>query len=94
MQKFKEAGDSRYIYQNKLDKAYFYHGMAYGDFNDLNRRTFPDKLLRNKALNNAKDPKYDGYQRGLASIVCKLLNKKTFYYVLLTFIVNTNGLFL
>ena len=55
----KETGDSKYICQNKLDKACFQHGMAYGDFNDLNRRTFADKLLRHKACHIAKDPKYD-----------------------------------
>ena len=37
--------------------------MAYGDFKDLKRRTFSDKVLRGKAFNNAKNPKYDGYQR-------------------------------
>ena len=36
--KFKETGDSRYIYQNELDKAFFQHDMAYGDFKDLTRR--------------------------------------------------------
>ena len=40
--------------------------MAYEDFKDLNRRTVTDKILRDKAFNNAKNPKYDGYQRGLA----------------------------
>ena len=45
--------------------------MAYGDFKDLNRKTFADKLLRDKASNIVKDPKYDGYQRGLASTVYK-----------------------
>ena len=45
--------------------------MAYGDFNDLDRRTFSDKFLRNKAFNIAKNPKYDGYQRGIASMVYK-----------------------
>ena len=39
--------------------------MAYGDFKDLNRRTFADKVFRDKAFNIAKYPKYDGYQRGL-----------------------------
>ena len=75
--KFKETGDSRYIYQSKLDKACFEHDMAYGDFKDLNRRTFADKVLRNNAFNIAKDSKYDGYQRGLASIVYKFFDKKT-----------------
>ena len=42
--------------------------MAYGDFKDLKKRTAADKALRDKAFNVAKDPKYDRYQRGLASI--------------------------
>ena len=68
--------DSRYIYQNELDKACFQHYMAYGDFKDLNKRTAADEVLRNKPLNIAKDPKYDGYQQGLASVVYKLFDKK------------------
>ena len=43
IKKFKGTGDSRYIYQNELDKACFQHDMAYGDFKDLNKRI--DKLL-------------------------------------------------
>ena len=43
--------------------------MAYEDFKNLNRRTFLDKVLRDKAFNITKDPKYDGYQRGVASVV-------------------------
>ena len=49
--------------------------MAYGDFKDLKRRTFPYKVLRHKAFNIAKNPKYDGYQRGLASMVYKFFDK-------------------
>ena len=49
--------------------------MAYGDFNDPAKRTTADKVLRDKAFNFAKDPKYDGYQRGLASIVYKFFDK-------------------
>ena len=45
--------------------------MAYEDFKDLLRRTASDKVLRDKALNIARNAKYDGYQRGLASMVCK-----------------------
>ena len=56
----KETGHLRYIYQNKLDKACFQHYMVYGDFKDLNRRTAADKVLRDKAFNIAKNPKYDG----------------------------------
>ena len=77
IQKFKETGDTKYIYRNELDKACFQHDMAYGDFKDLNRRTFADKVLRDKAFNIVKDPKYDGYQRGLASMVYKYFDKKT-----------------
>ena len=51
--------------------------MAYGDFKDLAKRTAADKVLRDKAFNIAKDPKYDGYQRGLASMVYKFFDKKT-----------------
>ena len=40
------------------------HDMAYVDFKDLARRTASDKVLREKAFNTAKTPKYDGYQRG------------------------------
>ena len=51
--------------------------MAYGDFKDLERRTASDKVLRDKAFNIAKNPKYDGYQRGLASMVYKFFDKKS-----------------
>ena len=51
--------------------------MAYGDFKDLKKRTAADKVLRDKAFNIAKDPKYDGYQRGLAAVVFKFFDKKT-----------------
>ena len=51
--------------------------MAYGGFKDLKRRTFSDKVVRDKAFNIAKNPKYDIYQRGLASIVYKLFDKNS-----------------
>ena len=51
--------------------------MAYGDFKDLARRTASDNVLRDKAFNIAKNPKYDGYQRGLVSRVYKLFGKKS-----------------
>ena len=77
IQKFKETGDTSYIYKNELDKACFQHDMAYGDFKDLKRKTFSDKVLRDKAFNIAKNTKYDGYQRGLASMVYKFFDKKS-----------------
>ena len=45
LQKFKETGDSRYIYQNGLDKACFQHDMPCRDFKDSSRRTVADKVL-------------------------------------------------
>ena len=51
--------------------------MAHGDFKDLTRRTASDKVLREIAFNIAKNPKYDGYQRRLASMVCKFFDKKS-----------------
>ena len=75
IQKFKETGDTNYIYKNEIDKACFQHDMAYGDFKDLERRTTSGKVLRDKAFNIAINPKYDGYQRGLASMVYKFFNK-------------------
>ena len=72
---FKETEDSRYICQNELEKACFQHVMPYGEFENLTRRK--DKVLRNKAFNIAKNPKYDRYQYELASMVYKFWNKKT-----------------
>ena len=76
IQKFKQTGDSRYIYKNELNKACFQHDMAYGDFKDLAKRPTADKSLREKVFNIAKNPKYDGYQRRLTSMVYKFFDKK------------------
>ena len=51
--------------------------MAYQDFKDLAKRTAVDKVFRNKAFKIASDQKYDGYQRGLASMVYKFFDKKS-----------------
>ena len=51
--------------------------MAYGDFKYLTRRSAFDKILRDKVFNIAKNAKYDEYQRGFASIVYKVFDKKT-----------------
>ena len=51
--------------------------MAYGDFKALKKRTAADKVLRDKAFNIAKNHKYDGYQRGLVSVVYRFFDKKT-----------------
>ena len=73
----KEFKNTSYIYKNKLDKACFQHDKAYRNFKDLKRRTASDKVLRDKAFNIAKNHKYDGYQRGLASTVYKFFDKKS-----------------
>ena len=55
IQTFKETGDSRYIYQNELDKTcFFQHNKAYEDFQNLPRRTASDRVLHDKAFNIAK----------------------------------------
>ena len=77
IQKFKETGDTNYIYKNELNKACFAHDAAYSDSKDLTKRTVADKILKNRAFNIAKDTKYDGYQRGLASMVHKFFDKKS-----------------
>ena len=76
IQKFKETGDTNYIYKNELDKACFTHDAACSDSKDLTKRTVADKILKNRAFNIAKDQKYDGYQRGLASMVYKFFDSK------------------
>ena len=73
--KFLNTGDTRFIYRNDLDKACFQHDSAYSDSKALVKRTQSDKILRDKAFNIAKNPKYDGYQRGLASMVYKFFDK-------------------
>ena len=89
IQKFKETGGSQYIYQNELDKACFEHDMTYGH---LTRRTVSDKILRDKAFNIAKNPKYDGYQRGLASMIYTFFDKKAFSGAIKTEIVSNKEL--
>ena len=76
IQESKETGDSKYFYRNELDRTCFQHDMAYGDFKDLGKRAASDKLLRDKTFNIAKNPRYDGYERGLASMVYKCFDKK------------------
>ena len=76
IKEFKRRGDTRYIYRNKLDKSSFQHDSAYADHKDLINRTEADKVLRDKAYHIASNPEYDGYQRGLASMVYKFFDSK------------------
>ena len=75
--KFKRTGDTRYIYRNQLDKACFQHDSAYADHKDLINRTKADKFLRDKAYDIASNLEYDGYQRGLVSMVYNFFDKKS-----------------
>ena len=70
-----QTGNTDYIYKNDLDKACFQHEMADGKFRDLNKKTQSDNVLRNKAFKITSNPKYDGYKRGLASMVYKFFDK-------------------
>ena len=69
-----QTGNTDFIYRNELDKACFQHDMAYGKTKDLAKRTQSEKGLRDEAFKIASDPKYNGYQRGLALMVYKLKN--------------------
>ena len=71
------TGKLSYIYKNDLDKACFQHNMAYNNFKDLEERTQSDIVLKNKALKIASNPKYNGYERGLASMIYKLFDKNS-----------------
>ena len=77
IQKFTQTVDTNYNYKNELGKAGFQHDMAYGDFKVLKRRTQSDKVLKDKAFEIANNPKYDGYQRGLASMIYKFFDMKS-----------------
>ena len=74
---FLNTGKLNYIYKNDLDKACFQHDMAYNKFKDLEKRTQSDIVLKNKALKIASNPKYNGYERGLASMVYEVFDDKS-----------------
>ena len=77
IEKFMQTENADSIYRNGVDKTCFQHEMAYDKSKDLVKRTQSDKILKDKAFKIASDPKYDGYQRGLASMVYKFFNKKS-----------------
>ena len=72
-----QTGNTNFIYRNELDKACFQHHMAYGKSEDLIKRTQSDKVLKDKAFKIANIPNYDGYQRGLASVVYNFFDKNS-----------------
>ena len=77
IEKFMKSGNTDFIYRNKLDKACFQHDMACGKSKDLTKRIQSDKALRDKPFKIGSDPKYDGYQKGLASMVYNCFDKKS-----------------
>ena len=62
--------------KNQLDKACFQDDVFYDDFKGLNIRAAGDKVFHDKTFNFAKNPKFDWYQRGHASIIYKFFDKK------------------
>ena len=70
----------RVYYINELDKGCFKHDAAYAKYKEnrlcVENRLISDQKLRNSAYDIASNPKYDGYQRGLASMVYKFFDSK------------------
>ena len=75
IEKFIQTGNTDFIHKNELDEACFQHDMAYGKSKDLIKRTQSDKFLKDKAFKVPNNPNYDGYQRGLASMIYKFFDK-------------------
>ena len=76
IKEFKRTGDTRLLYGNELDRACFKHDAAYAKYKDAENRLISDQKLRNSAYDIASNPKYDGYQRGLAGMVYKFFDSK------------------
>ena len=76
IKEFKRTGDTRLLYRNELDKACFKHDAAYAKYKDVENRLVSDQKLKNSAYDIASNPKYDGYQRGLASMVYKYFDSR------------------
>ena len=74
---FMQTGNTNFIYKHELDKVCFQHDIAYRKSKDLAKRTQSDKVLSDKTFKSASDPKYGGYQRGLALMIYKFFDKKS-----------------
>ena len=77
IEKLFQTRNTDFIYKNELDKACFQHDMAYRKSKHLAKRSQSAKVLRDKIFKIASNPKHDGYQRGLASMVFQFFNKKS-----------------
>ena len=89
IEKFMQTGNTDFIYKNKLDKACFQHDMDYGKTKNVVKGTQSDKVLQDKVFKIASDPKYDGYQRELASMVYKFFDKSPLCLINLVEVVLT-----
>ena len=76
IKEFKRTGNVNLLYKNALDKACFKHDAAYGKYKDVENRLIADDKSKNSVYDIAINPEYDGYQRGLASMVYKFFNSK------------------
>ena len=76
IKEFKRTGNINLLYKNALDKACFKHDAAYGKYKDVENRLIADDKSKNSVYDIAINPEYDGYQRGLASMVYKFFNSK------------------
>ena len=76
IKEFKRTVDTHLLYRNELDKTCFKHDAAYAKYKDAENRLISDQKLRNSAYDIASNPKLDGYQRGLASMVYKFFDSK------------------
>ena len=79
IEKFMQTGNAHFMYKNELDQTCFQH-MAYSKSKDLVKRIQSDKIFRDKAFKIASNPKYDGYQRGFASMAYNFFKKVSAYF--------------
>ena len=76
IQKFREAGNLKYLYGNELDKFCFAHDSAYSYSKDVAKTAISDKILKDRAYEIDRNRKYDGCQRALASTDYRFFDKK------------------
>ena len=75
IQKFREIGHLKHLYRNELDKASFVHDAVYSNSKDLAKSIISDKVLKETDYEITRNPKHDGYQIALASMVYNFLTK-------------------
>ena len=90
--KFMQTGNADYIYKNDRDKVFCQHDRAYDEFKDFAKRTQSDNILRDKTFAIASNTKYDGYQKGLASMAYRFFDKNLLEVVLKMKLYKINNL--